>query len=121
MKKLVLFLVLSCSGIQFWAQTTVIDKIVSFRFKDSGAMYDQNNNVDGYYFFYEVDKLHKGQREYAIQILDQNLNIVATKSFVDDNNTILISSSFNNKEIAFVFLNQKDKKFRVITYKPEFY
>lgn len=116
MKKLVLFLVLSCSGLQFWAQTTVIDKIVSFRLKDSGAMYDQNNNVDGYFFFYEVDKLHKGQREYAIQILDQNLNIVATKSFVDDNNTILISSSFNNKEIAFVFLNQKDKKFRVITY-----
>lgn len=117
MRKLVfLFLAFVLFFNELSAQTNVIDKILSFRIKDAGSMYDQNKNVDGYYFFYEVDKLSKGQREYAIQILDQNLVNVATKSLTDEKNTYLLSSSFNNKEIAFVFLNRKEKQFRILTY-----
>lgn len=96
------------------AQSAKLDNIVKFKVVNSGAIMDANNDVDGYYFFYQVDKLKKGQREYAIQILDNDLHVVATKKIIDNKRTFLAASAYNNKEMLFLFINFKEKQYRLV-------
>ncbi|GAA4274991.1 DUF6770 family protein [Aquimarina gracilis] len=114
-KTITLFLMLLCLSFAS-AQEKTINEITSFKIRNSGTLMDKTNNVDGYYFFYEVDKLKKGQKEYAIQILDNNLNDVATKSYVDNKNTFLVQSKFNNQALIFAMTNYKEKFYKLITF-----
>lgn len=98
------------------AQEKTLDEITSFKVKNSGALMDSKNDVDGYYFFYEVDKLKKGMKEYAIKILDNNLNDIATKSYVDNKNTILAQSKFNNQALLFAMINIKERQYKLISF-----
>lgn len=98
------------------AQQKSLDNITSFKIKNSGALTDVKNDVDGYYFFYEVDKLKKGMREYAIKLLDKNLNEIATKSYTDNKNTILAQSKFNNQALMFAMLNLKKDQYKLVTF-----
>ncbi|MGB3606328.1 MAG: DUF6770 family protein [Psychroserpens sp.] len=116
MKKQLLFIVLSIIFISVSAQQKSLNEITSFKIKNSGSFIDKNKDVDGYYFYYEVDKLKKGKREYAIKMLDNNLNEIATKSYIDDKNTILAQSKFNNQKLMFAMLNTKERMFKLVTF-----
>lgn len=106
-------LTISSSG---WAQTKVLENLVNFKIRNAGAMMDQNNDVDGYYFFYEVDKINKKEREYAISLLDKNLNNVATKKIVEPKRSVLTSSAFNNQATAFFIFDSKNLTYKLIGY-----
>lgn len=110
---IIAFLIIS---ITMKSQTAKFENIVDFKLINSGSISDNNNDVDGYYFFYKVDKLKKGDREYAIKILDNNLNVVATKKIIDSKRTFLATSAYNNKEMLFLFINTKEKQFRLVGY-----
>ena len=101
----ILFLLLQISLVN--AQSKVLNNIVKFKMKNTGAFLDENKNVDGYYFFYEADKLENKQREFAINILDKNLNDVATKKLIASKKTMLIGNAFNNQNTMFAFLDHK--------------
>ncbi|MBA6155688.1 hypothetical protein H3Z83_04010 [Tenacibaculum sp. S7007] len=109
-KKLYLVLLLLCVKVVN-GQLKTIENITKFKVKNSGAFLDENNSADGYYFFYQVDKLKKGKREYAINFLDQNLNDIATKKMIASKRVQLIASGFNNEVSMFVFLDAKEKTF----------
>lgn len=91
------------------AQTKTIENMVEFKVKNTGAFLDDANDVDGYYFFYEVDKLKKGMREFAVNILDKNLNDVALKKFEASKKIVLADNAFNNEAIMFALFNNKEK------------
>ena len=42
-----------------FAQISKIEGINTFALKNAGAILDKNKDVDGYYFYYVVDKLKK--------------------------------------------------------------
>lgn len=42
-----------------FAQQKSLSEITSFKIKNSGSFMDKNKDVDGYYFYYQVDKLKK--------------------------------------------------------------
>ena len=98
------------------AQNKTISDLTTFKIKNSGTMMDAENDVDGYYFFYEVDKLKKGQREFAIKLLDKDLNNIATKSYVDDKNVTLTQSKFNNQALMFAMTNAKEDYYRLVLF-----
>lgn len=110
-----IFLICLC-GLSVSAQEKTLNDITSFKIRNSGSLLDSKNNVDGYYFFYEVDKLKKGMKEYAIKILDNNLNELATKSYIDKKNTLLAESNFNNQALMFVMVNTKDREYKLISF-----
>lgn len=112
-KLLLLLTFLSVTG---FSQISKIEGINSFALRNSGAILDKNNDVDGYYFYYVVDKLKKGDNEFAIQILDKNLNEVAKKTYVDNKNTFLMNSSFNNQALMFAMANFKEKRIDLLTF-----
>lgn len=66
-----------------------------------------------------MDKLGNKKSEYALNIFDQNLNSVATKSLIESTGSDIISSAFNQKEIAFAFLTSGVKKLRIIKYNQQ--
>lgn len=98
------------------AQNKTINDLATFRIKNSGTLMDADMDVDGYYFFYEVDKLKKGQREFAIKLLDKDLNNLATKSYVDHKNVTLTESKFNNQALMFAMTNHKEDYYRLVLF-----
>lgn len=102
--------------LSFGQQTTLSDVGENFSKTQSGTMYDSNHDVDGYFFFYMADKLKKGQREYAIKVLDNGLNEIANKSYVDSKNTGLLSGKFNNDALMFLLFNRKDEKYKLVSF-----
>ncbi len=116
MKKLFVLTCFSLLSLMLHAQEKTLSNITTLKLKNTGTMMDKNNNVDGYYLYYEVDKLKKGKREYAIKMLDNNLNDIATKSYVDDKNTVLADSKFNNQALMFTMVNLKDKKYKLVSF-----
>tara|TARA_R110002050_G_scaffold94765_3_gene197346 strand:- start:80793 stop:82322 length:1530 start_codon:yes stop_codon:yes gene_type:complete len=116
MKKLLTLACLLMFCIALNAQQKSLNEITSFRLRNSGSMMDKNNDVDGYYFYYQIDKLKKGMREYAIKILDNNLNDIATKSYIDNKNTVLADSKFNNQSLMFAMINTKEEQYKLVTF-----
>jgi len=107
---------LLCLANLTFAQTKKIEQVNTFKIKNSGSILNKENNVDGYYFFYEMDKLKKGDREFAIKILDKNLTEVAQKTYIDNKNTFLMKSTFNNQQIMFAMANYKEKKISLLMF-----
>src|SRR5688500_8046066 len=70
-----------------------IDQVYSVILKNSGPIVE-NEQVKGYYFFYQVDKADKKNNAYSLQILDVNLNKVKQIDFVDTKELALLESSF---------------------------
>ncbi len=116
MKKIVLMLLCSLSSLSIQAQFKAISGVNNFQIKNMGAILDKNKDVDGYYFYYVLDKLKKGENEFAIQILDKNLNEVALKSYVDNKNTFLMKSGFNNQAMMFAMCNFSEKRIELLTF-----
>lgn len=99
-----------------FAQTKKIDAVNTFLIKNTGTIFNKEKDVEGYYFFYEMDKLKKGDREFAIQILDKNLTEVAKKTYVNNKNTFLMKSSFNNQAMMFAMANYKEREINLLTF-----
>ena len=116
MRNRILLLLLTILSLNSYAQTSKIGGVNTFMLRNSGPIFDKNKDVDGYYFYYVVDKLKKGENEFAIQILDKNLNEVAKKSYVDNKNTFLMKSSFNNQAMMFAMANFKEKEINLLVF-----
>ncbi len=116
MKNNFLFFCLLLVSSSLFAQEKILNELATFKVKNSGTMLDTNNDVDGYYFFYEADKLKKGKREFAIKLLDANLNDVASKSYIDDKRTSLMEGKFNNQELLFLMNDTKDKQYKMVRF-----
>ena len=69
----------------------------------------ENNQIKGYFFLYQSDKVSKKINEYTLQILDQNINKVKDIKFEDSKNLNLLEAAYNNSTLAFLFKNSDDK------------
>ena len=116
MKKKLILSLLTIFTLNSFSQTSKIKDVNTFILRNSGAILDKNKDVDGYYFYYIVDKLKKGEREFAIQILDKNLNEVAKKTYVDNKYTFLMKSGFNNQSMMFAMANFKERQITLLSY-----
>ncbi|WP_452600371.1 DUF6770 family protein [Pontimicrobium sp. MEBiC01747] len=116
MKKFLIVVILCFLSVSNYGQEKLLNEITSFKIKNSGTFMDKNNDVDGYYFYYEVDKLKKGKREYAINMLDNNLNEIATKSYIGNKGDILIESKFNNQSLMLTMINLGKRHYKLVTF-----
>lgn len=69
----------------------------------------EKNQIKGYFFLYQSDKIDKHTDEYTLQILDQNLNKVKEIKFQDSKKISLLEASYNNSTLAFLFKNADEK------------
>ncbi len=68
-----------------------IDKVYSAKLRNSGPIIS-NNEVKGYFLFYQSDKIDKNTNEYTLQILDENVNRVKDIKFTDGKSVVAAGS-----------------------------
>lgn len=100
-----LFVIISSS---FAQGNLSIDNVYKAYLRNSGTIME-NNQIKGYFFLYQSDKVSKKINEYTLQILDQNLNKVKDLKFEDSKNLNLLEAAYNNATLAFLFKNSDDK------------
>lgn len=100
-QKLLLTFICLFVSTSYYAQERELTGIASFDLINSGALMDKKNNVDGYYFFFQADKLKHKKREYAIRMMDNNLNDIATKSYIGDKGLSVLTTKFNNQALMY--------------------
>jgi len=110
MKKTITFIavLLLTARLPLSAQGLTIDKVQSVVLRNSGSIIE-NEQVKGYYFFYQSDKIDKKTNEYTLQIVDENLNKLKDVKFTDSKDIVLRESSFNGSSIVFLFYNTEEK------------
>lgn len=106
-----------CLGTQqINAQTKLsIDKVYSAYLRNSGTIME-NNQIKGYFFLYQSDKIDKRTNEYTLQILDQNLNKVKDIKFQDSKQISLLEAAYNGSSLAFLFKNTETKTLEMKVY-----
>src|SRR5690606_15504684 len=116
-------ILLICSLILFisvgFSQSKVLKVLDDIELTDSGVMLDNNNSANGYYFFYEADKVSRKEREFIVKILDQNLNEVLSKTFIESRSSYVMQAKYNNQELMFLMYNNDDHKFIFYTLDKE--
>lgn len=85
-----------------------IDKVYSAYMRNSGTIME-NNQIKGYFFLYQSDKIDRHTNEYTLQILDQNLNKVKDIKFEDSKKVSLLEAAYNGNSLAFLFKNEDNK------------
>lgn len=104
---LIFFIVLEINTLQ--AQSITLEKISSFRRKNSGVIKD-HQGVKGYYFFYKKEKIDSKMNVYILKIVDENLNEIASKEITDSKHLILQAGSFNGNVIMLKFFDRKKRE-----------
>ena len=85
-----------------------VDQVYSTYLRNSGTIME-NNQIKGYFFLYQSDKIDRHTNEYTLQVLDQNLNKVKEIKFEDSKKLNLLEASYNNNSLAFLFKNSDNK------------
>jgi len=109
MNRSLLIAILLCAGLPMLAQEKLsIDKVYAAYLRNSGSIME-NNQIKGYYFLYQSDKIDKRTNEYTLQILDQNLNKVKDIKFQDSKEVSLLEAAYNGSTLGFLFKNEDTK------------
>jgi hypothetical protein len=85
-----------------------IDNVIKITLRKSGPII-QNNDVKGYYFFFQSDKIDRKTNEYTLKLTDQNLNNAKDIKFQDSKDVILVESSYDGDGLMFTFYDRKAK------------
>ena len=88
------------------AQSGGIDGVLQVELQQMGPIKD-GAKVAGYYMFYKTDRAPKGMADYALQILDPELNVVMTKKFTEGKYTVLKNAVSNGRSVLFKFYDPK--------------
>ncbi len=96
-------------------QKLTIDKVYKAYLRNSGDI-RADNQIKGYFFFYQSDKIDRKTNEYTLKIVDQNLNPVKDIKFTDSKYVTLLEASYNNDALAFLFYNDDEKTTEVRIY-----
>lgn len=90
-----------------------LSNVYSVQLRNTGPIIS-GEEVRGYFFFYQTDKVDKLTSQYTLQILDENLNNVREIKFTDAKNVFLLESSYNGTDIMFMFYNEDERQ---VTYR----
>jgi len=108
LKKLSVYFLISFFCCNLFAQSSKlsIDNVQKVTLRNSGSIVE-NEEVKGYYFFYQSDKVDKKTNEYTLQILDANLNKLKDIKFQDSKKIALLESSYNGRSLVFMFYDDE--------------
>jgi hypothetical protein len=109
---LAVFILASVKG---FSQTKTIENVAKVYLKNMGAII-QDAEVKGYYLFYRTDKLDKKTYSYELQILDQNLNSVNSKTITGSAYLNVIEGVYNEEALCLKFYEGKTKEISIQVY-----
>jgi len=115
---LLLFLLTTGALASFAQEKLSVDNVYSVYIRNSGTIMEKNQ-IKGYFFLYQSDKIDKHTNQYTLQILDQNLNKVKDIKFEDSRKLSLLEATYNGTHLAFLFKNDDMKTLDMKVYDLE--
>lgn len=91
-------------------QIATHEKVFEMKPQTSGII-RQGEEVKGYYFFYQEDKVAPKQIQYRLRVLDENLANVTDESFVGPKSLRLEEGTFNGTDLMFKFTDDEAYKY----------
>lgn len=85
-----------------------IDNVYAAYLQNTGTIME-NNQIKGYFFLYQSDKIDRRTNEYTLQIVDENLNKVKDIKFQDSKKLNLLEAAYNGNSLSFLFKNEENK------------
>ena len=76
----------------------------------------KNNEIKGYFSFYEYDKVDRNTILFKLNLMDENLNPLGTKQIEGPKTWELISSGFDGNNFCFKFYDPKEKTLELKVY-----
>jgi len=120
MMKRIVIIILLCWSFKGFAQSAakVFDEVKSVTVRNVGTI-KKNNEVKGYFNFYEYDKVDRKTILYKLNLMDENLNQIGTKEIEGPKTWELISSGFDGNNFCFKFFDPKAKTVELKVYDQE--
>ena len=115
MKKILNVVLATLIAFSLNAQTLSIENVNKVELRSNGEI-KEVNEVKGYYFLYVSDKVSKKENEYTMKITDANLKPIKDIVFVDSKDVQILETSFNGKDLIFLFYNSKAMLFEFKVY-----
>jgi len=85
-----------------------VENVYAAYLRNSGTIME-NNQIKGYFFLYQSDKVNRSTNEYTLQILDENLNKVKDIKFQDSRKLSLLEAAYNGSSLSFLFKNEDNR------------
>jgi hypothetical protein len=115
-RSLLLILLTAClSAGLLKAQNLTKNDVGSVSIRNSGAII-QNDQVKGYYYFYNLEKSDRKNNNYLISITDENLREINAVNITRPNTYLLIDAVFNGATFAFLFYDMREKSLELLGY-----
>jgi hypothetical protein len=97
------------------SQKKSVPNVVSIKLQNMGPILSESE-VTGYYMFYQTDALSKKVYSYEIEILDQNLNKLSSKTIQGSKYLSLVDAVYNNSSLMLKLYDSKDKEITFAQY-----
>jgi hypothetical protein len=92
------------------AQNRKISDVITVELRNIGPIL-KDQQVMGYFMFYQTDRLSQSEYSYQVEMLDQNLNVVNTNSIEGSKDLMLLDCKYNNETLMLAFYDSKKKQF----------
>src|SRR5579872_570275 len=117
MKLKLLFTALIFLGIKGFAQdgSKIFDGVKNITLRNVGVI-TKNNVIEGYFNFYEFDKVDRNTILYRLNLLDANLNQIGTKDIQGPKEWQLVGSGFDGNNFCFKFWDEKKRTIELKVY-----
>jgi uncharacterized protein DUF6770 len=115
LKLLIIFLAfLSLEGLGQDA-SKVFDGVKNITIRNVGVI-RKNNTIEGYFSFYQFDKVDRKTLLFRLNLMDANLNEIGTKDIQGPKDWELVGSGFDGNNFCFRFWDEKAKTFESKVY-----
>ena len=120
MKQKLIIIFLIFFSLNSFAQNAakIFDEVKEITVRNVGVI-KKNNEIKGYFSFYEYDKVDKKTMLFKLNLMDEDLNSIGTKEIEGPKTWELISSGFDGSNFCFKFYDPKEKKFEMKVYNQE--
>ena len=92
------FSIICLTGNFIFSQHRTISDVAYVQLRNAGPILT-GNEVTGYYLFYKTDRVKMNVFSYKVEILDQNLNKVASQSIEGSRYLTLLNGVYNNTSL----------------------
>lgn len=89
--------------------------VLKMSLRNSGEIL-QDNQVKGYYFFYNQEKKDRKTNNYLLTVYDENLREINSVNIARPTNYVLVDGAFNGDVFGFLFYDTREQIIELIAY-----
>jgi hypothetical protein len=115
MNRIILMAIMLLATVGTFAQTYTKTGIKSVKLRNSGEII-QNNQVTGYYVFYNLERKSSQTNNYLLTVLDENLTVINSVDIVRSKTFVILEASYNGNVYAVIGFDYSNHTVEVIAY-----